>query len=337
MEYLLTTIKGLEDIALKDYKRTKIIHPGKLLLKTKNINKLIYTTRSIIRVTEILASFKFKKQEDIIKKIKQTKFKINYPYRIQCFREGSHDFNSQDIMSEGHKLLKGKVDFKKPKTILAVEIIGNTCYLGYLKANELNKRFYKIKTHKTDINSCLAFLLLKLADCNQKHSLLDPYCGCGTILIEAALYAKNITPMSLRNKNKKFDKIKNPKLKLIGFDSMLYNVKNTRINAKIAKIEKDIELHQCTIDWAETKLEQNSIDRIITNLPKNQEQEFFKNIPNILAKDAIILILTINKESLLNEKEYKLIEKRTAQVGDTVYYLIKCSLKKTLSNKEEKS
>ena len=62
-----------------------------------------------------------------------------------------------------------------------------------------------------------------------------------------------------------------------------------------------------------------------------------KNIPNILAKNAKILILTTNKEFLLNEKEYKRIQKRTAQVGDTTYYLITCCLKKILSSKEEKN
>ena len=328
MQYLLTTIKNLEDLSLQEFKKGSIAHPGKILLKTSNIEKLIYTSRSIIRVTEVLTSFSFKTIEDILEKLKQTKWKIKAPYRIQCFREGSHNFNSQDIMAEGHKLLKKKVDFKNPKTVIAIEIIDNTCYLGYLKNSELNKRYYKVKTYKQDINSCLAFLLLKIAGYKSNFTLFDPYCGCGTILIESALYSKNITPMHLRNPNKKYDNIKKVKPKLIGFDPFFYNIKNTRINAKLAKVEKFLDLHNCTIDWTETKIKQCSIDAIITHLPRDKEKEFFTYIKNILKPNGIILIVT-TKDVLINQKEYKLIDRKTAQIGDTIYTILKCSLKKT--------
>jgi len=330
MQYLLTTIKGLEDISLQEFKtKGKIVHPGKILFASKDIDRIIYNTRSLIRITKVLAEFKFETYEDILKRFKETKWKIKDTYRVQCFREGNHEFNSQDIMSEGHAFLKGKIDFKNPKTTLAIEIVANHCYFGYLKANDLNKR-YKVKTHKTDVNSCLAFLLIKLLDYKPKETLFDPYCGCGTLLIEAALYAKNIAPQHLKNPIKKFDKIKEINPKITGFDDMLYNIKNTRINAKLAQV--DLDLHNCTIDWAETKL--RKIDKVITYLSKNHEQEFQKTISQ-LAPHAKILVITTNKEFNVNEKEYKCL-KRTAQVGGTIYYIL-CYQKKNSSNKEKKN
>ncbi|SMC45373.1 THUMP domain-containing class I SAM-dependent RNA methyltransferase [Moheibacter sediminis] len=100
----------------------------------------------------------------------------------------------------------------------------------------LHRRGYKVESGPAPINEVLAAGLLKLAGWDGKGNFLDPMCGSGTILTEAALIAANIPPQIHRRhfafKNWKdydkdlFDKIKEMRLnkvrefngKIIGYD-----------------------------------------------------------------------------------------------------------------------
>ncbi|MFA5620380.1 MAG: THUMP domain-containing protein [Weeksellaceae bacterium] len=89
----------------------------------------------------------------------------------------------------------------------------------------LHRRGYKVGHGKAPINEVLAAGLLKMAGWNGKGNLLDPMCGSGTILTEAALMAANIPPQIHRKhfafQNWKdfdgelFEKIKETRLKRI--------------------------------------------------------------------------------------------------------------------------
>ncbi len=62
----------------------------------------------------------------------------------------------------------------------------------------LNRRGYRPKGHKAPLNEVLAAGMLKLANWTKETPLLDPMCGTGTILIEAAMMALNIPPQYKR-------------------------------------------------------------------------------------------------------------------------------------------
>ncbi|MDX9970355.1 MAG: class I SAM-dependent RNA methyltransferase [Candidatus Gracilibacteria bacterium] len=64
----------------------------------------------------------------------------------------------------------------------------------------LNKRGYREKGNLAPIKETLACALVKIATrYPEKDVILDPLCGTGTILIEAAMLAKNIAPGLKRN------------------------------------------------------------------------------------------------------------------------------------------
>eukprot|EP01025_Chloroclados_australasicus_P064986 TRINITY_DN8782_c0_g3_i1.p1 TRINITY_DN8782_c0_g3~~TRINITY_DN8782_c0_g3_i1.p1 ORF type:complete len:470 (+),score=32.72 TRINITY_DN8782_c0_g3_i1:72-1412(+) len=70
-----------------------------------------------------------------------------------------------------------------------------------LNYGSLHKRGYKSKIHKASLNESAACGLLYLAGWNKANDdavLMDPMCGSGTIVIEAALMAKRIAPGLLR-------------------------------------------------------------------------------------------------------------------------------------------
>lgn len=58
----------------------------------------------------------------------------------------------------------------------------------------LNKRGYRIAQGEAPIKETLAASLIRLANWNGNTPLIDPFCGSGTIAIEACLIAQNIAP-----------------------------------------------------------------------------------------------------------------------------------------------
>lgn len=58
----------------------------------------------------------------------------------------------------------------------------------------LHKRGYRQLTSKAPISETLAAALIMLTPWNKDRILVDPFCGCGTFPIEAALMAANIAP-----------------------------------------------------------------------------------------------------------------------------------------------
>lgn len=65
----------------------------------------------------------------------------------------------------------------------------------------LHKRGYRLEKNEAPLRETLSASLLQIARWKAKIPLIDPLCGTGTILIEAAMYAKNIAP----GLNREFD------------------------------------------------------------------------------------------------------------------------------------
>lgn len=58
----------------------------------------------------------------------------------------------------------------------------------------LNKRGYRAVSNEAPIKETLAAAMVDLSRVRSNHTVIDPFCGSGTILIEAALKAMNIQP-----------------------------------------------------------------------------------------------------------------------------------------------
>ncbi len=87
----------------------------------------------------------------------------------------------------------------------------------------LFKRGYKREQGEAPINEVLAAGMLQLANWDGKGNFLDPMCGSGTLLIEAAMIAMDLPPQTFR-KNFGFQNWKN-------YDDQLFKkIKEVRIN-----------------------------------------------------------------------------------------------------------
>lgn len=77
-----------------------------------------------------------------------------------------------------------EVALLKDKALLTIDTSGSG----------LNKRGYRLAQGEAPIKETLAASLIKLANWTGDTPLIDPFCGSGTIAIEACLIAQNIAP-----------------------------------------------------------------------------------------------------------------------------------------------
>ena len=82
------------------------------------------------------------------------------------------------------------VDTKNPDVRINIHISNDKCTLSLDSSGDsLHKRGYRHMTNKAPISEVLAAGLILLSDWDRKSDFLDPMCGSGTILIEAAMIA----------------------------------------------------------------------------------------------------------------------------------------------------
>jgi putative N6-adenine-specific DNA methylase len=76
-----------------------------------------------------------------------------------------------------------------------VSIVKDIVTLGIdTSGDSLHKRGYRRLTSKAPITETLAAALIMLTPWNKDRILVDPFCGCGTFPIEAAMLGANIAP-----------------------------------------------------------------------------------------------------------------------------------------------
>ena len=87
-----------------------------------------------------------------------------------------------------------------PDYALRVSAVKDEVTIGIDTSGEsLHKRGYRVNTVKAPITETLAAALLMLTPWHRDRILVDPFCGSGTFLIEAAMLAADIAPGMERN------------------------------------------------------------------------------------------------------------------------------------------
>ena len=142
----------------------------------------------------------------------------------------------------------------------------------------LHKRGYRVANTEAPINEALAAGMLLMAGWKGQSDFYDPMCGSGTLLIEAALIARNIAPGVFRqsfgfehwpnfdadlwsdiynddSQEREFTH------KIYGSDASFYAIQQAAKNVKSAGVQKDIELRQIRME--ELKITKNAVNRAL--------------------------------------------------------------------------
>lgn len=100
-----------------------------------------------------------------------------------------HAYNEKGWLNESGAKYPVEVSILKDKALLTIDTSGSG----------LNRRGYRLAQGEAPIKETLAASLIKLANWTGDTPLIDPFCGSGTIAIEACLIAQNIAPGFNRN------------------------------------------------------------------------------------------------------------------------------------------
>lgn len=238
------TFYGLEDVLVQELKQlgaSQIVKKNRAVEFLGDLGflyKANYSLRTALKILVPIHHFKAKNETIFEKEINKIPWE-NYFFNSQSFAIDAtvySDFfkHSQYIML---KMKDGIVDrFRKkfgkrpdierfnPDIKLHLHISNQEVTISLDSSGDpLFKRGYRKSHFEAPINEVLAAGLLNLAGWDGKGNFLDPMCGSGTLLVEAAMIALNMPPQ-LHRKQFGFMNWKN-------FDLELFNkIKDTRIN-----------------------------------------------------------------------------------------------------------
>ncbi|MCW5520743.1 class I SAM-dependent RNA methyltransferase [Aureitalea sp. L0-47] len=218
------------------------------------------------------------------------------------------------------------VDLDHPSLRINIHIDRNICTVSLDSSGaSLHKRGYKTETTLAPINEVLAAGMIMLSGWTGQCDFMDPMCGSGTILAEAAMIACNIPPNLNRDEfgfetwpdfdpdlyevieNAALKKIKDFHFKIYGFDKDAIAVKKAKQNIKNANLQEFIEIR--TRDFFESEKESNRQLHLVFNPPYDERLsvsdifEFYANIGNTLKRGypgSNAWMITSNMEALKN-------------------------------------
>ena len=313
---LAKTFKGLEEVLAKELVElgANNIQIERRAVSFTGDKRMLYTAnfclRTASRILVPIAQFKARNTDDIYNHVKQidwaqymttqTTFLIDSTVYSDFFRHSQFvTYRVKDAIVDWwmeHKGVRPNVQLTQPDIYLNVHIGGDTVTVSLDSSGEsLHKRGYRVANTQAPINEALAAGMLLLAGWKGQSDFYDPMCGSGTLLIEAALIARNIAP-GIYRKGFAFEKWANFDAdlfediysddsrerdfnhKIYGSDAGFYAIQAATKNIQSANLQRDIEIKQIRIE--ELRLADKDTDGalIMINPPYGERLSQDKNV-----------------------------------------------------------
>lgn len=176
--------------------------------------------RTAIKIVKPIHSFRVGNENELYKKIYQmdwfdylstdTTFSIDATVNSEHFSHSLYiSQKCKDAIVDKFRDTDGKrpdVDIKFPDVRINIHIQNDQCNVALdSSGRSLHQRGYRTATNIAPINEVLAAGLLLLSGWDGQCDFLDPMCGSGTLLVEAAMIACNI-PANINRKEFAFEK-----------------------------------------------------------------------------------------------------------------------------------
>lgn len=160
------------------------------------------------RILLLLSEFKAESFEDLFQGIKKIPWENyieetgKFPVKGSCLSSALHSVpNCQAVIKKAVvERLKEKYHkqwFDESGALFQIQFLllkNNIAVMLDTSGEPLHKRGYRANANKAPIKETLAAALVDLSRVRSSHTVIDPCCGSGTVLIEAALKALNIAP-----------------------------------------------------------------------------------------------------------------------------------------------
>lgn len=297
------TMAGLEEVLAEELIAlgANNLEIGKRMVSFEGDLALMYKAnihcRTALRVLRPVYTFNAKTTDEIYKKVKamnwfehlteDSTFAIDAITFSDYFNHSKFvAYRVKDAIADYFMSKTGKrpsVDTKNPDLLINFHIAHDKCTLSFDSSGEsLHKRGYRVAQTEAPLNEVLAAGMILKTGWRGESDFVDPMCGSGTLLIEAALIAMNVPP-GIYRKNFAFEKWKNFNVelfetiynddsserefnhKIYGSDILPEAIDIATKNIKSAGVEKHIKLQVLPFE----KYEKAPADKgiLVTNPP----------------------------------------------------------------------
>lgn len=317
MNLTATTIQGLEEILAQELEALGAadIRIQKRAVEFTGDQRLLYRAnyelRTAIRILMPIEHFRVRHESGLYSKIKKIDWSQYMGLKDTLAVDGvtqSRYFNhskyvalkTKDAIVDQFRDKFGKrpnVNPVSPSLRINIHINEDNCTVSLdASGDSLHRRGYRRETLEAPINEVLAAGMIILSGWKKDCDFIDPMCGSGTLLVEAAMIARNIPPQKHRTIRfgfqnwKDFDpqlwasikkeadaRIRDFDYKILGYDQDFKAVRVSERNIMCADLEGKIEVERQKFE----KFEPSSSKGIILTNPPYEERIKTGDIDNL--------------------------------------------------------
>lgn len=281
-ELIAKTFMGLEPVLAQELTQlgANNVQIGRRMVSFTGDKEMMYRANfqlhTAIRILKPIKHFKARSAEEVYEEVK----KVDWSQYIQKGKTFSVDsvvysdefrnsrfvtYKVKDAIVDQFREKTGErpnISISNPDIRLHIHIAEYDATLCLDSSGEsLHRRGYRQDTVEAPLNEVLAAGMILMTGWKGDCDFIDPMCGSGTILIEAALIARNISPGVFRKEfafekwpdfdQELFDSIYNDDSQerefthhIYGYDVDMKAVNTARLNIKAAGLSKDITVEQ---------------------------------------------------------------------------------------------
>ncbi len=281
-EMIAKTFMGLENILAEELTQLGAgnIEIGRRMVSFTGDKEMMYRAnvqlRTAIRILKPIAHFKAQSAEDMYDEVKKIDwseyigegktFSVDSVVYSEEFRNSRFvTYKVKDAIVDQFREKTGtrpNISVSNPDIRLNIHIAEDNATLSLDSSGEsLHRRGYRQEQVEAPLNEVLAAGMIMMTGWKGETDFIDPMCGSGTLLIEAALIARNISPGVFRKEyaferwsdfdSELFDKIYNDDSQerefqhhIYGYDIDMKAVNTASLNVRAAGLTKDITVAQ---------------------------------------------------------------------------------------------
>ena len=301
-ELIAKTFMGLEPVLAKELTQlgANDVQIGRRMVSFTGDKQLMYRANfqlhTAIRILKPIKHFKARSADEVYEQVRKIDwsqylgddktFAVDSVVFSDEFRHSKFvSYKVKDAIVDQFRELTGKrpnISVANPDIRLNMHVAEDKCTLSLDSSGEsLHRRGYRQESVEAPLNEVLAAGMILMTGWQGDTDFIDPMCGSGTLLIEAALIARNMAPGLFRKEYAfekwpdfdaaLFDDIYNDdseerefKHHIYGYDVDVKAVNTALLNVRAAGLTKDI-----TIKEADFKDFQQPQDKaiMVTNPP----------------------------------------------------------------------
>lgn len=234
-----------------------------------------YQCRTALRILLPIKQFNILTEQDLYTAIKSVKwedyfssdetFSIDSTISNAVFTHSHYvSLRAKDAIADRFREKTGQrpsVNIENPDFRINIHLNKNELNLSFDSSGDsLHKRGYHIANAEAPISEVLAAGMVLLSGWDGQSTFIDPMCGSGTLLIEAAMFAMNLPAGQFREEfgfmkwkdfnkalwedvlNEAMDQQRDIEFDILGSDISAKNLRSAEANLKQARLHKDISL-----------------------------------------------------------------------------------------------